>query len=78
MRRMTRRYFLRFAQVVEVVVGVGFGVIFGLALMHVPGLLGDRFVIVEIGLMMSSGAMVAICAYLFWKTTQALRPIDPE
>jgi hypothetical protein len=39
---------------------------------------GMRFVIVEVGLMMSPGAMAVICGCLFWKTTQTLRSIQGD
>ena len=78
MQRMAKKLFLRCAQFIEAVVGVGSGVIFVLALARIPGLLGDSFVTVEIGLMMSSGTIIAICTYLFWKTTRALKSVDRQ
>ena len=70
---MAKRVFLKIAQGIEVVTGVGFGIIFGRAALRVPGFLGEQFVAVMIALMVSSGTMVAICAYLFWKTRLMLK-----
>jgi hypothetical protein len=75
---MIKQSLLRLAQLVEVLTGIGFGVIFGLALLRVPHLLGDTFVWVEIGLMLSSGTMIAICAYLYRKSSRMLRSMKPD